>query len=132
MKNSYTKINRYVFIFICILGCFSSFAFADSDSDVPSSVDTEQTAQEQVITDNVSVTPLKVSANSTTGLQSIILSLIGDYNPIVTDHTYTQGSGYTYHEISITPDWSWICSCGLFIIVLYCTFRLIGQALERV
>lgn len=130
--NLIKRIKNYVLVFVCIFGCFSSFAFADSIGDVPSDLGSEQPSSEEVISDTVSVKPLKVSSNNTSGLQSIILSLIGDYNPVVVDHTYTQGSGYTYHEVSITPDWSWICSCGLFILVIYCVFRLIGQALDRI
>lgn len=130
--NLIKRINCYVLVLVCFIGCFSTFAFADSSGDVSSDLGDKSTSSEELISDNVTVKPMKVSANNTTGLQSVILSLIGDYNPVVVDHTYTQGSGYTYHEVSITPDWSWICSCGLFILVLYCVFRLIGQALERV
>ena len=75
---------------------------------------------------NTTLSVSRISANDTTGLHSLMLRLIGDYNPIVKDYAYTSSSGYTTHSIDISPDWSWIMSCALFIIVIYCVFRFIG------
>lgn len=75
------------------------------------------------------VQQLRISSGDTSGLHSLVLSLIGDYNPIVKDYVYQNQSGYQTHSIEITPDWSWIMTAGLFIIVLYCFFRLLGIVL---
>lgn len=120
-------MKKYVSIFLCcaLVCSFSVFAFADSDVDISTnSGDSSSKIQQEV-----EIKQLKISASDTTGLHSIVLNLIGSYNPIVTDHTYTQGSGYTYHEVSVTPDYSWIMSCALFIVVIFSVFRLIGLAL---
>lgn len=69
---------------------------------------------------------LRLSANDTTGLHAVLLSLIGDYNPIVKDYTYTSNNGYVNHSIEITPDWSWIMTAGLFIVVIFSVFRIFG------
>lgn len=82
--------------------------------------------EEYVTTD---VQQLRISSGDTSGLHSLVLSLIGDYNPIVKDYVYQNQSGYQTHSIEITPDWSWIMTAGLFIIVLYCFFRLLGIVL---
>ena len=75
----------------------------------------------------------KITAADATGLKAVMLSLIGDYETTVTDYTYQSGSsGYYTHSINIERDWSWICSCGVFAIVLYCTFKAIGGFLWRV
>lgn len=75
----------------------------------------------------------RITAADATGLKAVMLSLIGDYETTVTDYTYQSGSsGYYTHSINIERDWSWICSCGVFAIVLYCTFKAIGGFLWRV
>lgn len=110
-----------VFIITLILVTLSmSYIFADeiSINYNPEEVNIESS--------NTSFQVVKISANDTTGLHSIILRLIGDYNPIVKDYTYTSSSGYTTHSIDIQPDWSWIMSCALFIIVIWSLFRFLG------
>lgn len=75
---------------------------------------------------------MKVSASDATGFKALILQILGDYETVVTDYTYQSGSsGYYSHSINIERDWSWICSCGVFALLLYCTFRSIGGILCR-
>lgn len=69
---------------------------------------------------------MRVSASDTSGLHAVLLTLIGDYNPIVKDYTYTSTQGYTTHSIDIQPDWSWIMTAALFIVVIFCLFRFVG------
>lgn len=76
--------------------------------------------------ENTTLQQLRLSANDTSGLHAVLLSLIGDYNPIVKDYTYTSGNGYINHSIEITPDWSWIMTAGLFIVVIFSVFRIFG------
>lgn len=74
----------------------------------------------------VSTSTLRISANETSGFHAVILGLLGDYNPIVKDYTYQSSQGYTSHSIEITPDWSWIASAAIFLVIIFCLFRLIG------
>lgn len=74
----------------------------------------------------VSTSTLRISANETSGFHAVILGLLGDYNPIVKDYTYQSSNGYTSHSIEITPDWSWIASAAIFLVIIFCLFRLIG------
>lgn len=81
---------------------------------------------------DVSVSKQAISASNTNGFKAVILQLLGDYETTVTDYTYQSGSsGYYSHSINIERDWSWICSCGIFAILLYCTFRTIGGICAR-
>lgn len=74
----------------------------------------------------------KVSASDTSGLKALLLSIIGDYETVITDYEYRTGNNtYTSHSINIERDWAWICSCGVFALLLYCTFRSIGGILCR-
>lgn len=51
-------------------------------------------------------------------LHSILLNLIGEYQPIVVD--------LSDNSQIVCPDWSWILSCVLFILVIYSFFRMVG------
>lgn len=124
------RILRYVLVLALSLCFCFSFAFADSDGSEERS-DSSPVRVEQ----NAEISVVRVSASDTSGLHSIILSLLGDYNPIVKDYTYTttsyNGSVTTNHSIEITPDWSWIMTAALFIVVVLCTFKFIGGIFSK-
>lgn len=128
-----------VLIVACI-GLFPAFAHATSDISVKSTLDVDEPIKviiEDNQTDNdirlkgVSVTRETVTPQDANGLKAIMLELIGDYETVVTDYTYQSGSsGYYSHSISIERDWSWIFTCSLFIVVIYCVFRAVGGILS--
>ena len=74
--------------------------------------------------DVYSVSP--ITSDSTTGLKSVILGLIGSYDTIVTDYTYNSNNGYIQHTIQVQPDYVWMGSFLLLCLILYCLFRLGG------
>lgn len=81
---------------------------------------------------NVETYQQRISPSDTSGLKAVMLTLLGDYETTITDYEYRTGnSTYTSHSISIERDWSWICSCGIFAILLWCTYRAIGGILCR-
>lgn len=71
-----------------------------------------------------------ITAEDTTGLKSVLLSLIGDYDAVVVEYEYESSNGYTNYLREVQPDYVWLCSVGLFAIVIYCIFRM-GGALLR-
>lgn len=120
------QINRKRFYYgvlsFLLLVSIPLYAFADDP------VDTGLSESDEVIISQ-QTQQLRISANDTSGLHSIVLSLLGDYNPIatITEYRYPSGTGYqNRYQVDVTPDWSWICTCVLFIVVVYCFFRLIG------
>ena len=115
---------------ILLCSTFYTYAFADNDdNDLQNTLDN---AEEYIdSTDSyIEEHNLRVSASDTTGFQSVILSLLGDYTPVVKDYTYItisyNGSQTTNHVVDIQPDYSWIASAVIFAIVIYCTFRFLG------
>lgn len=65
------------------------------------------------------------------GLKAIMLTLIGDYETVTTDYTYQSSSGYYSHSITTERDWSWIMTCALFVVVVWCVFRGVVAILCR-
>lgn len=77
----------------------------------------------------VSTDVLRISAQDTSGFHAVILGLLGDYNPIAVTTSYQYPSGQTYqtrYQVDVEPDWSWICTAAIFIVIIFCLFRLIG------
>lgn len=122
-KNNVKTVLSILVCFVLVFCCSVSFVFATEDSEDPQQY---RQREDQELQSDVSVSSLRISPSDTSGLHAILLGLIGDYNPIVKDYTYTSTQGYTSHSIDIQPDWSWIMTCGLFIVVIFCTFRFIG------
>lgn len=129
-------------ISLLLVACFAFiplYAHAADDITVTTTLgdDPVRVIIEDNYTDNdvklkgVSVTRETVTANDATGFKAVMLSLLGDYETVVTDYTYQSGSsGYYSHSISIERDWAWIMSCAVFIVVLYCFFRAVGGILS--
>lgn len=80
---------------------------------------------------NVQVMSLNpITPDDATGLKAVMLELIGDYDAVVVEYEYTNSNGYNSYIREVQLDYVWLCSCGLFAIVIYCLFRL-GGALLR-
>ena len=81
--------HTFIIILLVILLCssFYSFAFADNnDNDIQNTIDNADDYIDS--TDSyIEEHNLRVSASDTTGFQSVILSLLGDYTPGVKDYT---------------------------------------------
>lgn len=77
----------------------------------------------------VSVPP--VTPSSTTGLKAALLTVLGNYDPVVVVYQYnTSSSGYSSYATDIQPDYAWIASAVLLCLVIWCLFKL-GGALLR-
>lgn len=77
----------------------------------------------------VKIENLRIAPSDTSGFHAVILSLIGDYNPIAvtTSYQYPSGTGYqTRYQVDVEPDWSWICTASIFVVIIFCLFRLLG------
>lgn len=112
------RIVRVVCILLLFVVIFGVSVFADSGSSL---------VRDEVET--VSTDVLRISAQDTTGFHAVILGLLGDYNPIAvtTEYRYPSGTGYqNRYQVDVEPDWSWICTAAIFVVIIFCLFRLIG------
>lgn len=98
-----------------------------AESDNSSSEEVNPGSSDDMILQSVDVYSVSpITSDSTTGLKSVILGLIGSYDTIVTDYTYNSNSGYIQHTIEVQPDYVWMGSFFLLCLILYCLFRLGG------
>ena len=80
---------------------------------------------------SVNVSNERVSASDSSGFKAVMLTVLGDYETVVTDYVYQNQSGYTTHSITIERDWSWIMSAAMLIVVTFCTFLSVSTILKR-
>lgn len=130
------KVSKYVslvfsFVLFVCLSCNSVFADDSGDLYIQ---ETPSAGVVEILPASTETVLLRVSSSDTSGLHSVVLSLIGDYNPIATttEYRYPSGTGYqTRYQVDVTPDWSWIMTCVLFIVVVWSLFRFLGGLVSR-
>lgn len=84
-----------------------------------------------VLTDVAITTGLApVTPSDTTGVKSVLLSFIGNYDPPVVQYEYTTSNSYKQYVNDIQPDYVWICSFALIALFIYCLFKLGGGLLR--
>lgn len=135
------KILSYMIVACLAVLPVSAYATSDISTgsalrfDEPISViieDDNRGGGDDLVLRSVNVSNERITSNDANGFKAVMLSLIGDYETVITDYTYQSGSsGYYSHSISIERDWSWIWSCIMFIVCIYCTFRAVGGILCR-
>lgn len=64
-----------------------------------------------------------VGSEDASGLKAVMLALIGDWDSIVVEHAYQSSQGYTNYVREIQLDYPWLCSCAVFLVVLFCVLR---------
>lgn len=136
-----------VCVFLCIV-CLVLVAFA-SESAVVENTDfiepTEYVSDVSEIENNISnvvysdnnlvLTSFEtsiqtISSSDTTGFKSVVLELIGPYEMLTKEYTYTNpSSNYQSKQVTTEPDYSWMISAAIFIVVIYCFLRMLGGVL---
>lgn len=64
-----------------------------------------------------------VTPSDANGLKAVLLEVIGSYDAIVVEHQYESYNGSINYVREIQYDFPWLCSCGLFVVVLFCVLR---------
>lgn len=72
-----------------------------------------------------------VTPSNTSGLKSVLLSVLGNYDPIVAEYQYVGSGSYNNYIREIQPDYVWLSSAAIFAILLYCTWRILGGLVCR-
>ena len=130
-------------VVLCLLFSLAITAYAADEyivSDETEIVDTGTTvyvdndivlAEGEDILTGVTVMSLSpVTPSDTSGLKAVLLELLGDYDPVIVEYAY-QNTNNTYMSYlrEVQPDYVWLCSAGLLVVVIYCLFKLGGAIL---
>lgn len=109
-----------------------SFSFSDFLASLPESFGSSDVVSEDVVLTGISrVSVPPVTPSSTTGLKAALLTVLGNYDPVVVVYQYnSSSSGYSSYATDIQPDYAWIASAVLLCLVIWCLFKL-GGALLR-
>lgn len=109
-----------------------SFTLDEVLAALPESFVSPDVVSEDVVLTGVSrVSIPPITPSSTTGLKAALLTVLGNYDPVVVVYQYnTSSSGYSSYATDIQPDYAWIASAALLCLVIWCLFKL-GGALIR-
>lgn len=109
-----------------------TFSLDEVLSALPESFGSPDVVSEDVVLTGVSrVSIPPVTPSSTTGLKAAVLTVLGNYDPVVVVYQYnSSGSGYSSYATDIQPDYAWLASAVLLCLVIWCLFKL-GGALLR-
>ena len=99
---------------------------------LPESTGSPDVVSEDVVLTGVSrVSVPPVTPSSTTGLKAALLTVLGNYDPVVVVYEYNISSSSSSRYVTDTqPDYVWIASAALLCLVIWCLFKL-GGALLR-
>ena len=99
---------------------------------LPESSGSPDVVSEDVVLTGVSrVSVPPVTPSSTTGLKAALLTVLGNYDPVVVVYEYNISSSSSSRYVTDTqPDYVWIASAALLCLVILCLFKL-GGALLR-
>lgn len=99
---------------------------------LPESSGSSDVVSEDVVLTGVSrVSVPPVTPSSTTGLKAALLTVLGNYDPVVVVYEYSiSGSSSSRFVTDSQPDFAWIASAALLCLVIWCLFKL-GGALIR-
>lgn len=109
-----------------------TFTLDEVLASLPKSVGSPDVVSENVVLTGVArVSVPPVTPSSTSGLKAALLTVLGNYDPVVVVYQYnTSSSGYSSYATNIQPDYAWIASAALVCLVIWCLFKL-GGALIR-
>ena len=109
-----------------------TFTLDEVLSALPESFGSPDVVSEDVVLTGVSrVSIPPVTPSSTSGLKAALLTVLGNYDPVVVVYQYnTSSSGYSSYATDIQPDYAWLASAVLLCLVIWCLFKL-GGALLR-
>ena len=118
----------------------SFFSFADTPADVVDQsvifLTSAEVTPDWVLEDVAvleSVAPVTPSASN--GFKKVVLSLIGNYDPVIVEYRYQNTSSSTYGYLrQVEHDYPWLCSCAIFALVLFLAWlflRTVFSAIMR-
>lgn len=109
-----------------------TFSLDEVVAALPESTGSPDVVSEDVVLTGISrVSVPPVTPSSTSGLKAALLSVLGNYDPVVVVYEYNISSSSSSRYVTDSqPDYAWIASAALLCLVIWCLFKL-GGALIR-
>ena len=76
-----------------------------------------------------SVSTFAARSSGGSDLKSVLLQFVGDWDTVVVQHSYQAADGTINTVNETVPDYPWICSVALLVVLIFCLFRLGGSIL---
>lgn len=120
-----------VSLFVVPCGAVGADLLGDTLSDpVPTSEAVELVDERMELAETSVYSLSPITSDNTTGLTSLVLSLIGNYDPVVVEYRYQNSTSSNWQYLrEVQPDYPWLVSAGIFAIVLFCALRIMGGAI---
>ena len=141
------RFKNIVLCLVLVLSCCVGLVFAEGEEDWTVSPteyveetlppddtatvsDAPVTSPEQLSDDQIlsisqrSLSP--ITPNETSGFKKILLELFGSYDPVIIEYEYTSSGGYVNYLREVQPDYVWFAAVLIFMLVLFCIFKLGG------
>ena len=68
-----------------------------------------------------------ITPEDTSGLKAVLLSVIGDYDPVIVEYEYQNSNNqYVSYLREVLPDYPWFAGFLMLSLFVYCIFRLGG------
>lgn len=133
-------MKRFLVLFFCLIFSFSLVSFADTPFEAVEQPvifsSAEEVTPDWVLEDVAvleSVAP--VTPSTSNGFKKVVLSLIGNYDPVIVEYRYQNTSSSTYGYLrQVEHDYPWLCSCAIFALVLFLAWlflRTVFSAIMR-
>ena len=85
---------------------------------------------DSIVDSDIALTSLPpVTPSDSNGFKAVLLSLVGNYDPVVVEHSYTTNNGYVNKTVEISPDYAWLASAAIVLVLCYCIFKAGGAVL---
>lgn len=72
-----------------------------------------------------------VTPSNSSGLKSILITIFGNYDPVVVEYQYSNTNGYYSYLREIQPDYPFLVSAAVFAILIFCLFRFLGGVFHK-
>lgn len=136
-------MKRFVLVLfaVCLIVALSVPAFAsagdgteagEGETVVDAGTDTSTVYDDSQLVGVSVYTLAPVVSSDVTGLKAVLLNFLGSYDAVVVEYEY-QGTGSSYSTFvrELQPDYVWLCSCALLVVMVFCLFRMGGSLLCR-
>lgn len=125
-------IISFLAVFLILSLSLSAFAAEGEETTTETTVEATETVEDTTLVGTSVYSLSPVTAEDATGLKAVLLSFIGSYDAVVVEYEYqnTNTSNVSYLR-EVQPDYVWLCSCALLVVMIFCLFRLGGSLLCR-